>query len=250
MSTAHEGGPYGGPYGGSAGAQGGGPGDGPDGTRLLLVEDDTELADMLSGLLAGEGYRVDVAADGQRGLHLGLSREYALMVVDRRLPALEGAELVHRLRSRAVPARVLLLTALGEPADRVAGLDSGADDYLVKPFDVDELLARLRALGRRDAAAAGGGALPVGYGRLDLSAQSAVRPDGSEVALSGREFELLRVLAARPRVVHSRAQLRGSVFRDTSSESIVDTYVYYVRRKLGSKVVRTVRGLGYRIGEL
>ena len=170
------------------------------------------------------------------------------MVIDRRLPGLDGLDLVLRLRSQAVPARALILTALGTVGDRIAGLDAGADDYLVKPFDLDELSARIRALCRRTADATE--ALRIGAGLLDLSLRDVVLPEGVRVALSAREFELLRVLAARPNNVHSRAELRRRVFDEAAAASIVDTYVYYLRRKLGRAVVRTVHGMGYRLGML
>ena len=119
------------------------------GPRLLLVEDETELAGMLRDLFADEGYAVDVAANGQTGLHYGLTRTYDVVVLDRRLPVVEGLELVRTWRRRGVTTPILVLSALGNPAERVEGLDAGAEDYLAKPFDVDELLARLRALQRR-----------------------------------------------------------------------------------------------------
>jgi len=216
--------------------------------RLLLVEDDPELSELLTETLADEGYLVDQAPDGQRGLHLGLTRPYDVLVIDRLLPALDGLDLLARLRSRAVPARALMLTALGTVADRIAGLDAGADDYLAKPFDLDELSARLRALCRRTPDTAD--ALRIGGGLLDLALRDVVLPDGGRVALSAREFELLRVLADRPHHVHSRAQLRTRVFDEAAAASLVDTYVYYLRRKLGRGVVRTVHGLGYRLGSL
>ncbi|MFI5841544.1 response regulator transcription factor [Catenuloplanes sp. NPDC051500] len=216
--------------------------------RLLLVEDDADLTETLTEALAGEGYLVDHAADGHRGLHLGLSRPYDVLVIDRGLPALDGLGLLTRLRQRAVPARALILTALGTVDDRIAGLDAGADDYLGKPFDLDELSARLRALCRRTADATE--ALRIGAGLLDLSMREAVLPTGDRVPLSAREFELLRVLAARPATVHSRSELRRRVFDEAHAASIVDTYVYYLRRKLGRAAVRTVHGLGYRLGEL
>ncbi|WP_433172751.1 response regulator transcription factor [Actinoallomurus sp. CA-150999] len=217
-------------------------------SRLLLVEDDAELSEMLARLFADEGYIVDVARDGQRGLHLGLSRSYDAMIIDRGLPAIDGLDLLIRLRRRAVATPVLVLTALGALADRVAGLDAGAEDYLIKPFEVDELLARVRALHRRNRDSAQ--VLPLGDGRFDLTTRVVTLPDGGQVALSGREYELLRVLAARPDQVHTRAALRERVFEAAQAESIVDTYVYYLRNKLGRKAVRTVRGVGYRAGEL
>ena len=216
--------------------------------RLLLVEDDAELREMLTETFVDEGYVVDAASDGQRGLHLGLTRQYDVLVVDRMLPALDGLDLVGRLRARACPARALMLTALGSVSDRIAGLDGGADDYLAKPFDLDELSARVRALCRRGADPAD--ALRVGRALLDLSVRDVQLADGARVALSAREFELLRVLAVRPNVVHSRDELRRRVFDEAAAASIVDTYVYYLRRKLGRSVVTTVHGLGYRLGEL
>jgi two-component system response regulator QseB len=213
---------------------------------VLLVEDDRELAGMLAELLADEGYETDEAHDGQRGLHLGLTGRYDVMIIDRRLPVLDGLELLARLRAQAVTTRVLVLSALGELADRVGGLDAGADDYLVKPFEAEELLARLRALGRRDLE--GAECLPLGAAALDLQRHEVVLPRGERITLSGREFELLRTLAQRPKAIHPRAALRTNVFADSTGESIVDTYVYYLRRKLGRDVVRTVHGLGYQIG--
>jgi two-component system response regulator QseB len=217
-------------------------------SRLLVVEDDAELAAMLAELFDREGYAVDVARDGQRGLHLGLSRDYRVMIIDRRLPVLDGLDLVTRLRHRAVAARMLVLTALGGRAELVRGLDVGADDYLTKPFDLDELLARVRALSRRYAD--GAAVLPLGDALLDLGLRDVLLPDGARVPLSPREFALLFALASRPRAVHSREQLRERVFADAEADSIVDTYVYYLRRKLGRQIVRTVRGFGYQIGLL
>ncbi|URN10140.1 response regulator transcription factor [Actinomadura madurae] len=216
--------------------------------RLLLVEDDRELARMLAGLFAEEGYAVDLAAEGQRGLHLGLRGDYDVLIIDRRLPALDGVELLRRLRRQAVTVPALVLTAADAVADRVAGLDAGADDYLVKPFEVDELLARVRALHRRHLDLAW--VLPLGAGRLDPRSRLVRLPTGEHVALSGREARLLMALATRPRHVHTRASLLRRVFDGARTESIVDTYVYYLRAKLGAGVVRTVRGVGYRVGEL
>ncbi|MEU4886712.1 MULTISPECIES: response regulator transcription factor [Streptomyces] len=216
--------------------------------RLLLIEDDRELVSLLSGVLRDEGYSVDVATDGQRGLHLGLTRRYDALVVDRRLPALDGLDLLGRLRSRAVRAPVLLLTALGTVHDRVDGLDAGADDYLVKPFELDELSARLRALCRRGRDATD--VLRIGSGRLYVGPREVELADGERIALAAREFALLWALASRPNLVHSRSELRRLVFQEAPASSIVDTYVYYLRRKLGRQVVRTVRGLGYRLGSL
>lgn len=224
-----------------------GPADPPT-RRLLIIEDDRELGQMLVGLFTEHGYAVELAPEGQRGLHLGLTRGYDAMIIDRDLPVFDGIDLLQRLRRRAVTVPVLVLSAFGTVADRVWGLDAGAEDYLVKPFDVDELLARVRALHRRNLDHAA--LLPLGAGWFDPESQIVRLPTGEHVTLSGRECGLLRALATRPRQVHTRASLRQRVFDGAGSESIVDTYVYYLRSKLGPGAVRTVRGVGYRVGEL
>jgi two-component system response regulator QseB len=215
-------------------------------TRVLLVEDDDQLSAMLSGLLSEEGYDVEVARDGQRALHLGLTRSYDVMVLDRGLPAIEGLDLLGRLRRSGVSTPTLVLSALGNPADRVEGLDAGAEDYLSKPFDLEELLARLRALLRRNEVAAE--SLPVSGGQLITATRSVLLPDGTEVALTDREAALLELLARNPSRTFTRADLLDLVFEGNGEDNLVDTYVHYLRRKLGRAVVLTVRGLGYRAG--
>jgi len=214
--------------------------------RVLAVEDDPQLLIMLGTLLADEGYQVDQAPDGQRGLHLGLTREYDVLLLDRGLPALDGLDLLTRLRGRGVVTPTLVLSALGNPADRVAGLDAGAEDYLGKPFDIDELLARLRALRRRHLDTAR--TLPLPGGRLDLDTRQVERAGHDAVRLSERECALLAMLATRPGHVFPRARLRALVFDDAETDMVVDTYVHYLRRKLGRKIVDTVRGRGYQLG--
>jgi two-component system response regulator QseB len=218
-----------------------------DGPRpsLLLVEDDGALAGMLAALLDEEGYEVDRAADGHTGLHFGLTRDYRLMVVDRGLPAVDGLDLVARLRARGVDCPILLLTARGSVQDRVDGLDAGAEDYLVKPFEIAELLARLRALLRRHAETAG--SLPLGERRLDVRNRT-VLDGGAEVPLSAREFAVLRVLAAAPSKVFTRDELLRVAFDGADAPGTVDACVHHLRRKLGRHAVRTVHGLGYRLG--
>ncbi len=217
-------------------------------TALLLVEDDAQLSELLVELLTDAGYGVDLARDGQAGLHRGLTRDYDAMVIDRGLPAIEGLDLVSRLRSRGVATPILFLTARGTLADRVDGLDAGAEDYLVKPFEIDELLARIRALLRRHGDRAS--SLQLGRRRLDVSGRRVVGDGLAPVELSGRECALLQVLAARPTRVFTREELLRHAFDDEAdSTGAVDTYVSYLRRKLGKSVVQTVHGLGYRMGE-
>ena len=227
--------------------------------RVLLVEDDADLAGMLGGLLGEEGYQVDTAPDGQRALHLGLTRSYTVLVLDRRLPGIEGLDVLGRLRRSGVSTPVLVLSARGNPVDRVAGLDAGAEDYLSKPFDVDELLARLRALCRRHLDAAQ--VLPLGGGRwLELDTRQVITrgedppvapgPAGGAagVSLSARECDLLATLATRPARVFGRDELLARVFADAENPVVVDTYVHYLRRKLGPRIVKTIRGRGYQLG--
>ncbi len=214
--------------------------------RVLLVEDERELAEMLSRLLQTEGFAVDLAEDGQTALHLGLTRPYQLLLIDRGLPAIEGLDLLGRLRSRGVTARALVLTARGSVGDRVAGLDAGADDYLTKPFAVEELLARLRALLRRHEDSAGG--LDLGDRLLDLDSRTVGGGAGVQVELTEREAALLATLARRPGRTFTRQELLDLVFDGADGLAVVDTYVHYLRRKLGRGAVRTVRGTGYRMG--
>jgi two-component system response regulator QseB len=214
--------------------------------RLLLVEDDPELREMLADLLTDEGYAVDAAPDGQRGLHLGLTREYDVLLLDRGLPAIDGLDLLARLRGSGRLTPTLVLSAFGNPRDRVEGLDAGAEDYLGKPFDVEELLARLRALLRRHLDSAS--VLAVVGGSFDTATRSVQVAGGSEVALSDREATLLALLARNPRRVFGRDELVDTVFEGAEEAGVVDTYVHYLRRKLGRGVVETVRGLGYRAG--
>ncbi len=215
--------------------------------RLLLVEDDRTLAPLLIEVLADD-YRVDHAPDGQVGLHRGLTREYEVMVIDRGLPAVDGLELISKLRARGVINPILLLTARGTLADKIEGLDAGAEDYVVKPFEIDELLARLRALLRRHSEATP--TIGIGRRRFEVKSRRVVGGGAAPVDLSGKESILLETLARRPGRVFTRPELLSAVFDPNDTEGTVDTYVYYLRRKLGREVVSTVHGLGYRIGSL
>jgi len=219
---------------------------------LLLVEDDPHLTDLLVRLLEDEGYEVTAAPDGQRGLHLGLTRAFDVLVLDRGLPGVEGLDLLSRLRGRGVLTPALVLSARSSVTDRVAGLDAGAEDYLGKPFDVLELLARLRALRRRHSETAQVLALGGRWLNLETRAVTTERVPSAaaagDVSLSAREAALLATLAARPARVFTREELLQRVFTDAETELVVDTYVHYCRRKLGRGIITTVRGVGYRLG--
>jgi len=219
-----------------------------DRPRLLLVEDDPDLSSMLARLLFESGYLVDVARDGQRGLHLGLSGRHAVLVVDRGLPAVEGVELIRRLRHNGITTPTLVLTAWGTIEDRVEGLDAGADDYLAKPFEVAELLARLRALRRRHLEVVD--SLQLGARTLKVTERRVVGRGQNDVELSTRECQLLEVLARSPTRTFERDELLRQVFGTVDTPGSVDTYVHYLRRKLGRGAIRTVRGKGYRMGSV
>ena len=213
---------------------------------LLVVEDDRALSAMLDELFTGEGYRVDTAYDAQQGMHSALSGDYDALIVDRGLAVMDGADLIALLRARGISTPALILTARGSVEDRVEGLDAGAQDYLVKPFEIPELLARVRALVRRadDAATV----LAAGGIRLDLMTRRLSGADVDGVELTDRESALLATLMRSPRTVFSRPQLLMRAFDGVESEAAVDLYVHYLRRKLGKNVVRTVHGSGYRFG--
>ena len=218
------------------------------GPRVLLLEDDVELAELLVRLLSAEGCDVTGVRDLQSALHAALTRQFEVMVLDRRVPGGDGVELLARLRGRGLATPALVLTALGSVRDRVEGLDLGADDYLVKPFEADELVARVRALLRRHVDEAD--VVPLGDGWVDLESLEAVRPDGDRVELSPAEATLLVQLCRRPNRVFSREELREVLSPESNSASLIDTHVYAIRRKLGTEAVRTVRGVGYRAGHL
>jgi two-component system response regulator QseB len=213
---------------------------------ILVVEDDVRLSAMLADLLNSEGYLVTTARDGQRALHEGLTGKFDVILLDRGLPILDGLDVLAKLRTSGITTPVLVLSALGNPADRVEGLDRGAEDYLSKPFDIEELLARLRGLRRRLSWSIP--VLMVPGGSYDVAGRSVTRDGGEQVALSEREGDLLERLARRPEQVFTRQDLLVTVFADADDPGVVDTYVHYLRKKLGRALISTVRGIGYRIG--
>ncbi len=216
--------------------------------QVLVAEDDSRLAGMLTELLESEGYDVSVAADGQRALHLSLTQPFDVFILDRGLPVLDGMDVLRRIRQSGLTVPVLVLSALGNAADRVEGLDGGAEDYLAKPFDIDELLARLRVLRRRGTSSAP--TIRFTGGVLDADNRTVILDGGERTVLSERESALLEQLARRPTQVFSRAMLLETVFADADDPGVVDTYVHHLRRKFGRTLIETVRGLGYRMGAL
>ncbi len=219
--------------------------------RVLVVEDEPSIAGFVRQGLSEAGYAVDVARDGQEGLEYGLAAEYDVIVLDLMLPRLDGLQLLGRLRVQGSKAPVLLLTARDGVDDRVAGLDAGADDYLVKPFAFPELLARVRALLRRPPLQSGT-ILRVGDLELD-TARREVRRAGRLIDLSPREFTLLEYLLRHPGQVLTRTQIAEHIWNfDTYNESnVVDVYIGYLRRKVdrgfARPLIQTIRGVGYRL---
>jgi two-component system response regulator QseB len=215
--------------------------------RLLLVEDDERLAPIMVEYLA-DTYDVTHRADGEAALRTALDEEFEVMVVDRRLPGLDGVTVVQRIRRAHIGTPIIMLTALGTVDDRVEGLDAGANDYLVKPFEFAELLARLRALRRNYTS--NESSLPVGEWDFFPDDRIIQSPYIGPVALTPKETELLRLLAENPGRTFSRSQILSAVFTPTDLPGVVDTYVHYLRRKTEDSVVLTVRGKGYRLGSL
>jgi two-component system OmpR family response regulator len=215
--------------------------------RLLLVEDDPTLRAQLRAGLADAGYAVDVADNGRDALHLGMHEPFDVVVLDLGLPQLDGLSVLRRWRDGGRTVPVLILTARDGWHEKVAGIDAGADDYLTKPFHVEELLARLRALVRR----AQGLASPLlQHGPLALDTRSGrLTCDGQPVALTAHEYRLLAYLMHRPGQVVSRTELTEHLYaQDFDRDSnTIEVFVARLRRKLPPGLIETVRGLGYRV---
>lgn len=218
--------------------------------NILVVEDERNLADAIVHILTDESIGAEAAYDGLTGLRAALSGRYDAVVLDIMLPGMDGREVVHEMRRQGVATPVLLLTARTSTADKVEGLDSGADDYMTKPFEADELLARLRALTRRR-----GDVMldEVRFADITLDLATHDLSCGNEtVHLSGKEFEVMRILMTSSARVVSKQDLLGRVWGDAeASENSVEAYVSFLRKKLahiGSKVqITTLRMLGYRL---
>ncbi len=213
--------------------------------RVLLVEDDAMIGEAVIAGLSADGYAVDWVRDGRAAeLSIG-THSYSMVLLDLGLPSLDGLSVLKRIRARKLDVPVLILTARDTVADRIGGLDAGADDYLVKPFDLDELSARVRALLRR---AAGRSEPLIEHGDLTLNpATHEVRVLGRAIEVSAREYALLLALAERAGSVVSRAQLEEKLYgwNEAVGSNAIEVHVHNLRRKLGESLIRNVRGLGY-----
>ena len=213
--------------------------------KLLLVEDDALLGDGVRAGLKQAGFAVDWVQDGLAAKVALDSEEYDLLVLDLGLPKLSGMDLLKSVRAKRASLPVLILTARDTVADRVAGLNAGADDYLVKPFDLDELIARLNALLRRSA---GQVELTLQHGAIELTpASHQVRLAGTDVSMSAREFSLLHTLLLHTGRVHSREQLEQTLYGwgEEVESNAIEVHVHHLRKKLGSDLIRTLRVVGY-----
>jgi DNA-binding response OmpR family regulator len=216
-------------------------------TRILIAEDERNLVSFLEKALRAAGYTTAVAADGPSAVALAREEDFELLILDLGLPILDGTEVLRTIRSHGNRMPVIILSARDDVHDKVAGLQLGADDYLTKPFELDELLARiqvrLRATGTSEPLTLGAGDIT-----LDLRTRRATA-EGREVELSAREFALLELFLRHPDQVLSREQLLSHVwgYDFDPNSNVVEVYVGYLRRKLGPEAIVTVRGMGYRL---
>lgn len=215
--------------------------------RILLVEDDPQLGDGLTVGLRQAGFAVDWVRDGAMAAQALETETFDLVVLDLGLPQLSGMEVIKRIRGQGKSLPVIILTARDTTADKIAGLDAGADDYLIKPIDLDELAARIRAVARR----AAGRAEPVlRQGAVTLEpASRRVTLNDAPVELSAREFSVLHVLLENAGRVMTRAQLESSIYgwRDEPDSNALEVHIHHLRKKLGAEFIQTLRGVGYMI---
>ncbi|AZS35747.1 Transcriptional regulatory protein TcrA [Microbacterium lemovicicum] len=215
--------------------------------RLLLVEDDPQLGPIMARVL-DEVYEVTLIDDGREGLNAAQNDPFDVMVVDRRLPSMDGISIVESLRASGEATPMLILTALGTVQDKVRGLDAGANDYLVKPFEFDELFARLRAI--RRVGTGEGPFVRIGGWEFYPDSRAVYSPYDGRLILTERESDMLKLFAVSPQRTFSRAEILRAVFSADDTPGTVDTYVHYLRRKTDPNIVTTVRGRGYRLGML
>lgn len=222
--------------------------------RLLIVEDEHKIANSIKKGLEQENYAVDVAYNGTDGLDLALSEDYDLMILDRLLPAMDGLEICKKVRQKNIHTPILLLTAKGQTNDKVEGLDSGADDYMVKPFAFEELLARIRALTRRPKNDLGS---ILSVSDLTLNTVSfEVKRQNKIIKLSAKEFRLLEYLLRHKNKILTKDQIIGHVWDYDSNilPNTVEVYIGYLRNKIDKpfkkkSLIHTLRGFGYKVGE-
>lgn len=217
--------------------------------RLLLIEDDPMIGRAIKHGLDHAGFAVDWVTDGHSGLAAVSNGVYDLVVLDLGLPRVDGLTVLQNMRSRRDAVPVLIVSARDAVPDRIAGLNAGADDYLLKPFDLDELIARTRALLRRRT---GNASNTLVAGSLSLDpVRRIVMQDGREVSLTAKEFSILEALLVRPGAVLSRERLEESIYGWTEEigSNAVEVHLHNLRRKLGPTVIKNVRGVGYRISE-
>jgi DNA-binding response OmpR family regulator len=220
--------------------------------RLLIVEDERKLARLLQGLLQDENHAVDLAFDGEEGMEFIRGGDYDLIILDVMLPRMDGLEVTRQIRAKRIQTPILMLTARTSIEDRVSGLDAGADDYLIKPFAFAELLARIRALSRRESPSSVGNRLVVGELSLDLKTRE-VRRGEKRIDLTPKEFALLEYFMRHPNQVLSGQQIADHVwsYDFDGLTNRVAVYVSYLRKKLeakdGGAPIQTVHGVGYRL---
>ncbi|MBB4837452.1 MULTISPECIES: response regulator transcription factor [Sphingomonas] len=217
--------------------------------RLLIVEDEPTLGQQLRNALEGAGYAVDLATDGEEGLYLGSNEQYDAIILDLGLPEIDGLTVLDRWRKEGKTTPVLVLTARDSWSDKVAGLDAGADDYVAKPFQTEELIARLRALIRR---ASGNASAELIAGDIRLDTRSGkVTKAGEPVKLTAQEYKLLSYLLHHKGKVVSRTELIEHIYdQDFDRDSnTIEVFVTRIRKKLGADVITTIRGLGYSLDE-
>jgi DNA-binding response OmpR family regulator len=216
--------------------------------RLLLVEDDRMIGDSLRNALRQAGFAVDLVRDGRAAEGTIASERFDLVLLDLGLPQRDGMDVLQAMRARGDRTPVIVLTARDTLAARVSGLDAGADDYIVKPFELDELLARIRAVVRRQDGRAET-TLAVGEVTLDTATRQVARA-GTPVVLSAREYAVLEALMLRPGAILSRAQLEDRLYGwgEELESNAITVYVHQLRRKLGEGFIHTVRGVGYYVG--
>jgi two-component system response regulator QseB len=218
--------------------------------KILVVEDDVLIASGLQLALGRLHHRVELIADGLQAQRLLDTEDFDLVILDLGLPGKDGFEVLSHLRQAGSPVSVLILSARDGVKDRVKGLDLGADDYLTKPFELDELLARVRVLERRRVSSANP-VLDNGRLALDLNAMSASW-DGQLVDLPRREWMLLRLLVENPQRVYTRSQIEDALYgwSEGTESNAIDVHVHHLRKKITPDIIKTIRGIGYRLGEV